>query len=345
MRPKTPLLEKTPFAISPIPMAGAHTPHAGLCAFSRVLRSLRIPAACREHLHIKKRESGFSPEQSLEALVLLHLAGGTHMSDIEALRKNESIEKMLGYTPPTQRCIADFLEAFHDQDLLHQARERADRNKQLSMLPDPSPALLGLEAVMRDALHVLCAHMFADETVATIDLDGTIIESAKQQAHRTYQGSTGYQPLVAQWAETGLIVADEFRDGNVPANFSPRTCTRAAFAALPDTVTTWYFRGDSACHEHDLLSWLRDPHRSSGPRGEILFAISARMSPELAAHLGRVHETRWITCDVEQDGTRRQWTDLSFVPSERSERKHITPLRYRSVLPRRKIARGERRRR
>jgi hypothetical protein len=170
MRKKTPLLEKTPFAISPKPMQGAHTPHAGLCAFSRVLRSLRIPTFCREHLHIKKRDRGFPVEQSLETLILLHLAGGTHMSDVNTLRKNESIEKMLGYTPPTQRCIADFLEAFHDQDLLRQARERADRKKLLSMLPDPSPALLGLEAVMRDTLKALSAHLFADETVATIDL-------------------------------------------------------------------------------------------------------------------------------------------------------------------------------
>ena len=75
------------------------------------------------------------------------------------------------------------------------------------------------------------------ETRATVDQDATIIESHKREALWTYEGTRGYQPMVALWAETQLILADEFRDGNVPAQSSPLTCAQAAFAALPDTVT------------------------------------------------------------------------------------------------------------
>ena len=87
--------------------------------------------------------------------------------------------------------------------------------------------------------------------------------------------------MLAVWAETRLILADEFRDGNVPAMMSPLTAAKAAFGGLPPTVETFYYRGDSASHEHELMDWLRNPEREDGPRGRIRFAISARMSDGL----------------------------------------------------------------
>ena len=56
---------------------------------------------------------------------------------------------------------------------------------------------------------------------------------------------------------------------------------KRAFAALPETVTSFYDRGDSASHEKELLSWLRDEKRADGPRGKIGFAVGARMSEAL----------------------------------------------------------------
>jgi len=38
------------------------------------------------------------------------------------------------------------------------------------------------------------------------------------------------------WAEADLVLADEFRDGNVPAKQDPLTCAKLAFAALPENV-------------------------------------------------------------------------------------------------------------
>jgi hypothetical protein len=61
---------------------------------------------------------------------------------------------------------------------------------------------------------------------ATIDLDATIIESWKHQAQVTYQGLSGYQPMLAWWAEMDLALADDFRDGNVPAQVRSLPVTR-----------------------------------------------------------------------------------------------------------------------
>jgi len=41
-----------------------------------------------------------------------------------------------------------------------------------------------------------------------------------------------------------VVLADEFRDGNVPAQMAPLAVAKAAFAALPSTVKAFYYRGD-----------------------------------------------------------------------------------------------------
>jgi len=133
---------------------------------------------------------------------------------------------------------------------------------------------------------------------------------------------------VAVWAEADLVVADEFRDGNVPARQAPLTCAQMAFAALPPTIKARYFRGDSACHENELLGWLKHPDRTQEPGGRIGFAVSAFQSEELAAALGKVADKQWKTFHTEGDGTLRQWAEVDFVPGEAGEKKDSKPLRY-----------------
>jgi len=134
--------------------------------------------------------------------------------------------------------------------------------------------------------------------------------------------------MVAVWAEADLVVADEFRDGNVPAKQAPLTCAKIAFAALPETITQRYFRGDSACHENGLLEWLKHPEREQEPGGRIGFAVSAVMSEPLAKALRQIKEGDWKILSTEDDGTLRQWAEVDFVPGEEYERKDIQPLRY-----------------
>ena len=164
--------------------------------------------------------------------------------------------------------------------------------------------------------------------IATIDQDATIVESHKRAAFAHYQGGRGYQPLLALWAETDLIVADQFRDGNVPARQEPLTCCQMAFAALPQSVTTRYFRGDSACYESKLLDWLSSPARAQEAGGRIGFAISAAMSTQLKNTVKALPDAQWETYDSDADGTARQWAEVVYVPSKKSEHKHSQPLRY-----------------
>lgn len=322
------ILCKTPFAIDPEPLTGACSARAGLAGVSRVFRSLGLPGSCEANLHdLKHRQRGFKEGQTLESLVLLHAAGGECMDDMERLREDEGLERILGYQPPASRSVKDFLERFHDAERIAQAQAQATAQKRLAFIPEPTPALAGLARVLTTSARQAATVMGA-QAYATVDLDGTIIPSEKHAAFWTYKGMKGYQPLVAAWAETGLVLADEFRDGNVPGDLRPLACTQAAFAALPKHVAHLAFRGDTACYEGHLLAWLEDVERADGPQGLIAYAVGAPCHAGLAATLKGVRENDWHTLETEADGTLRQWADLDYVPSERYEQKARQPRRY-----------------
>jgi hypothetical protein len=49
----------------------------------------------------------------------------------------------------------------------------------------------------------------------------------------TQEGHRGYQPMIITWTQTGLILADQFRDGNVPAAKAAAKVVDVAHDALP----------------------------------------------------------------------------------------------------------------
>lgn len=57
-----------------------------------------------------------------------------------------------------------------------------------------------------------------DQKTATADLSATVIESFIREAKPTSEGGKGYQPRLSLWVEMDLALADEFRNGNVPAH-------------------------------------------------------------------------------------------------------------------------------
>src|ERR1039458_5651103 len=237
-------------------------------------------------------------------------------------------QRLAGSAPPKATAGRGFLERFHDQKL---ETLRPKREVQKSFIFPSSQPVSALQEVLRGQVRriaKLYEKQGQPQRIATVDQDATIIESHKQAAYSHYEEGRGYQPMVAVWAEADLVLADEFRDGNVPARQEPLTCAKLAFAALPETIIQRYFRGDSACHENGLLDWLKHPDREKEPGGRIGFAVSAFMSPPLGEALRKNADIGWKTFGTEEDGTLRQWAEVDFVPGEKYERKESQPLRY-----------------
>lgn len=320
--------KKTPFAIDPRPLDEMSSPHAGLLATSRAFRSLGVPAMIEANLSLKARKRGFTEGEFVEAILLLQTAGGDCPEDARLLVGDRCLVRGLGFEMPKATALREFLERFHDESL---ENLRPSRDMQKSFIVPPSGPVQGLQAVQAGMVqHIakLYAAQGKGHSIATIDQDATIIESHKRAAQYHYEGGRGYQPMVAVWAEAELVVADEFRDGNVPARQAPLNCAKMAFAALPDTVRERYFRGDSACHENELVEWLNASERTQEPGGRIGFAVSAVMDKALAQAVAQVPDKQWATYGKETDGTLRQWAEVDFVPGAATEKKNMRPLRY-----------------
>jgi hypothetical protein len=328
MAARLPLLHKTPFVLDDRPLHEATSPHAGVLAIARAFRALGLPQLIGANLTLRQRQRGFGEAQHLETISLLQAAGGECPEDLHLLKGDECLERGLGYALPSVTAMREFLEQFHDPAL---EKLRPPRQVQKSFIFPASQPIRGLQEVQSGLVRriaKLYEQQGQTQKIATVDQDATIIESHKKAAYYHYEAGRGYQPMVAVWAEADLVLADEFRDGNVPAKQDPLSCAQLAFAALPETITQRYFRGDSACHENELLAWLKHPDRAREPGGRIGFAVSAVMSPALAQALRQIKENDWKTFGKEDDGTLRQWADVDFVPMESYESKDSQPLRY-----------------
>lgn len=328
MSARLPLLHKTPFVLDERPLHEATSPHAGALSVSRAFRALGLPQSIGANLTLRKRQRGFLEAQFIEAISVLQAVGGECPEDMRLLNGDQCLERGLGYGLPKVTAVREFLERFHDKDL---ERLRPERAVQKSFIFPSSGPVSGLQEVQSGLVRRI-ARLYEKQgqpqRIATVDQDATIIESHKAAAYCHYEEGKGYQPMVAVWAEADLVLADEFRDGNVPAKQDPLPCAKLAFAALPETVTQRYFRGDSACHENHLLGWLKHPDRQKEPGGRIGFAVTAFMSEPLGQALRKIPEAGWKTFGQEPDGTLRQWAEVAFVPGDKYERKDSQPLRY-----------------
>ena len=328
MSARIPLLNKTPFVLDPRPLTEASSAHAGLLATSRAYRSLGVPDLIAAQLKLRQRQRGYNEGQMTESLILLQTVGGDCPEDISLLANDPCLERGLGYRPPKVTAVREFLERFHDEEVELLRPARAVQKSFILPSTEPVAALQQVQAHTVRRIAQRYEQQGQGQHIATVDQDATIIESHKKAARPHYEGGRGYQPMVAIWAEADLVLADEFRDGNVPARQEPLTCAKEAFAALPPNLTARYFRGDSGCHEHKLLGWLRHPDRATEPGGAIGFAVSASTSKALRRALKRIPQKAWTTFGTEPDGTLRQWAEVPFVPGDRYERKSSHPLRY-----------------
>lgn len=315
--------------IDPEPIPETITAMGGVPLVVQTFRSLALPASVRQHVRVKERERGYDEATMVESFVVLNAVGGECFDDFQRLREDPGLSEMMGHGVPSPEAARKFLYQFHEEEKIEEAKQRRTGD-QIAYIPEETEPLEGLGLVNRALVQEL-GRRCPDQRIATVDQDATIIESRKQEALRTYEGERGYQPMLAVWAEMNVVLADEFRDGNVGAQMAPLTVGKRAFAALPETVTTYYYRGDSACHESGLINWLRDERREEGPPGFIGFAISARMSEALHKAIGKVPEEGWAPYGKPHPVEIRECAEVSFVPGEKSEHKDTQPLRYIAI--------------
>lgn len=308
------MADRLDFEIDTALESGLITGHAGVPGLIEAFRQTGTAAVIDREVKLKVRKRGLSASAMTESLLALWAAGGERAEDLDQFRQDQALALLLGHELPAAQTARDFLAQFHGEELPLLQDGKAS-------VPSETVPLSGLAKANAELVLDLQCRRPAE--TATLDIDATVIACDKRAAKRAYDGNRGYQPVLALWAEHDVIVADEFRDGNVPAGTGNRRVVEKALAALPGGIKKIYLRGDSALYEHELMGFLDG--RAIG------YAISADMSPQLAACVAALPEDHWKP-DQEESDAIREWAEVNYLPSDGVWRKDaVSPRRYLAI--------------
>jgi len=294
-------------------------------------------------------EQGWMDRHHVLSLILLNLAGGECVEDIRMLESDAGLCRVvreaelygLGHgarrqmakrfrkgrtrTFPSPTRIYEYLDEFHNE------AEEAKRVEGRAFIPAANEHLEGLVAVNTALLSSVQRHAMHKE--ATLDIDATLAETTKREALYCYEGYRAYQPMSTYWAETGMVVASEFRDGNVPAGHEILRILRESIAALPEGVERVRVRMDSAGYQHDVLRFMATGE--DGKRETIEFTVSNDMTEEFRKAVMEVGEEEWKPLVRMERGkevlTGQEWAEVVYVPNAIAFKKDAPVYRYLAI--------------
>lgn len=292
------------------------TPWAGAALLVELYRKAGAEAAAERALPRKKSSKGLKEEQMVESFVLLSALGGDCIDDMKRLRDDKGLEAILGYRPPAPETARQWLDKFHDEKLM------ADKPIQRAFIPLESAPLAGLREPNRQVMWTYIDKLRPGWQV-TLDVDAHLVETAKANARYCYEGYRALQPMEVEWAETGLVLADELREGNVPAGRGIKEIVDKAYDMLPPGPWQVRVRSDSAGYQQSVLvHW-----NSRGWQ----FAVSADMSPQLKQEIEALPQEAWKVWKTEKRGMVREWAEVPFIPARQYEKRDSQPYRYLAI--------------
>ncbi len=322
---------------------------AGLPIYLDLAHVVGLRDAIAEHVRVRSGSQGWTDAQMLTTLILLNLAGGQCVEDLEKLEHDRGFATILHRTETfgmkrserrrlerrwrksTQRTVPSvsamrrYLAAFHD------AAQESLREAGHAFIPSPGDALSGLSKV--NAQCVAFLQRQRRETTATLDMDATLIETHKQEALFCYKKFRAYQPLNTWWAEHQMMLHSEFRDGNVPAGFEQLRVFKQSLDCLPESVETVLMRSDSAGYQWDLLRYCAEGR--SERFGVIEFAVSADVTPAFRQAVYEVAEEAWHPLPRYVQGrlvdSDQQWAEVCFVPQGAGYKKTGPSYRFLAI--------------
>lgn len=338
---------------------------AGLPVFLDLMVCLGLLESLRVHLDGKAEEgTGWSFSDVILSLILMNLAGGDCVEDLEQLnvdlglcrtldlaRKHgmsrqqrrylkRRMEKLKLRGIPSSSAAFRRLETFHDpkeeeeKERVRLAAEdalKAGKKEKKSYIQKPNAVLRQLQWVQKKLIAAIIKRQPLG--IATLDQDATLVQTHKSEASYCYKHYKAYQPLNTYWAEAGLLLHTEFRDGNVPAGSEQLRVFIEALENLPEGIREVYLRSDTAGYQVDLLRYCAEGLNERF--GVIRFAIGVDVTEEFkkAAHAVETGDWHPLQRQVggELEATLQEWAEVCFVPNWLGHKKHGPQYRFFAI--------------
>lgn len=319
---------------------------AGLPVYMELAEKMGLAALIKKHLKVRTGGQGWTDQQIVMALILLNLAGGDCVEDIKVLEADDGFCEILRKAQmhgvkrkerrglarrwrkeskravPSASAIFRYLGTFHDEE------QEKKREKGKAFIPEPNEHLRSFALV--NAALAGFAHRQHCAEIATLDQDATLAATNKDRALYCYEGYKSYQPLNTWWAEQGIILHTEFRDGNVPAGYEQLRVLQEALKSLPQGVKKVRLRSDTAGYQHKLLKYCEQGEDQRF--GRIEFAIGSDVTPEFKKVVAEVEEADWHpvykSINGKKEKTGAEWAEVCFVPNAIGHSKKGPAYRY-----------------
>jgi hypothetical protein len=237
------------------------TSHAGLVLMGEFVVGLGLNQWVNRYLAAPGSGAGYLASEHVYPLVLMLNGGGRTLEDMREIRSDAGIRALLP------------LERMPSSDATGDWLRRSGTNG----------GLRGLEKVNRKVLKRALKH--EKRKGYTLDIDATGIEAEKESAKMTYKGYTGYMPMVGHLAENGLVVGDEFREGNDSPGARNLDFLKHCERQLPKGKKIKAFRADSASYQAKVINYCEE-------KG-IEFAIGADLDKAVVGVIGSMRKEDW----------------------------------------------------
>jgi hypothetical protein len=236
------------------------TSRAGLLTLAHLIDKLELPKRIDNLFPLPNSNRGINPSVYMLTLIMMQHEGSFHLDDVRHLEDDTALRMLLGMKKlPKPTSIGDWLRKTGAHQMTQHACQEINK------------------VLLTSALHK-CKHVL-------LDIDATEIIANKSSAEWTYKSNKGYMPMVGHIAQTGQVLACNFRKGNQSPNSNNLEFIWQCQEALPKGCQVKFLRIDAAGYQVAIIKYC-DEER-------IHYAIRAVMSSAIKEQIQAAKESDW----------------------------------------------------
>ena len=237
------------------------TANAGLALFGEFVRGLGLERWLRQEMPKPGSGRGYQATAYVTPLVLMLNGGGRSLEDMRTLKNDTALTRLLRIDPlPSTDALGDWLRR--------------------------TGSGTGMASLSRLNQRI-CATRIRQTgiTAHTLVGDASQIVAEKDAAQFTYKGEQGYMPMIGHLAEAGIILHEEFREGNVAPATANLEFIKACEARMPSGHRIAHVRLDSAGYQAGIFNDCEDSGKT--------FAIGARLDAPTFKAIDAIPDSAW----------------------------------------------------
>ncbi len=220
------------------------TPYGGTIILQKAITDLKIKELVNSLIAKGNSNRAKEPSDFVLPIVTMTHIGGSSLTDLDRLSEDETFKAIHGLKSiPHSTTFGSWL--------------RKNGGAESQDIPNSST----LEKLEYINTLVACKGIKKEKlSEVTLDIDATMIETEKQESAWTYKKFKGMSSLLGFVAETGYVVGEEFRNGNISPserNYEfMKTCINNIESSSSLKVTK--FRSDSAGYQGKIIDYCID---------------------------------------------------------------------------------------